>query len=105
MTSVVSSEAFDQMLRVTGERLKPLGFVRHGAVLRVLAQGNCGIIEFQRSVKSSSDKLLFTANVGVVCGDIMDSEAPLQNLQRARFIHAQIRWRIGSFLLGCPQWP
>lgn len=95
-------KTFDQIVRAIGERLRPLGFSRRGTVLRLVAQDNCGIIEFQRSVKSSSDNILFTVNVGVVCGDIMDSEGPLQDLHKARVAYAHIRWRIGAFLPGRP---
>jgi len=102
MTGRVPREAFDQVIKATGEWLQSLGFTPRAAVLRIQAQGNCGIIEFQRSVKSSRDKILFTVNVGIVCGDILDSEAPLQDMQQARFVHAQIRQRIGAFLPGHP---
>jgi hypothetical protein len=53
-------------------------------------------------MKNSRDKLLFTVNVGIVCGDIMDSEAPLGDIRKARVINAQVRLRIGGFLPGRP---
>ena len=102
MTRTIPKKAFDQIVKTIGDPLQLLGFTLHGTVLRLLAQGNCGVIEFQRSAKSSGDKLLFTVNVGVVCGDILDSEAPLQDLRKGRFIHAHIRQRIGAFLPDRP---
>jgi len=97
MKSRKSYEAyFDEVLKASGEILKRHGFVRRGSVFRLLQQGNCGIIEFQRSDKTSNDTLLFTLNVGVVCGELLDSETT--DIHKARIIDAQLSQRIGRLL-------
>lgn len=96
----IPESIMDEILQATAEVLKPLGFVRRGAVFRLLAQGNCGLIEFQRSDKCTDDKLVFTVNFGVVYGELLDvgpSGAP-----KARIIDAHLRQRIGMLLPDRP---
>ena len=85
--------------RDVGVTLVLHGFVQQGSVFRILSQGNCGIVEFQRSAKSSKNRLLFTVNVGVVCGELLSSE---RELREARIIDAHLRLRIGMFLPDHP---
>ena len=92
----ISEESFEELLRASGERLKPLGFVRRGPVFRLLAHGNCGIIEYQRSDQSTGEKLVFTINLGVACGELLDSRR--SGLEGARIIDAHLRQRIGMLL-------
>lgn len=91
---------FEELLKATGESLKPLGFVQRGSVFRLLAHGNCGIIEFQRSDKTTDEKLVFTVNLGVVCGELLGDG--LSGLQKARIIDAHLRQRIGMLLPDRP---
>ncbi len=90
------SEAFDQVVKTVAERLHPLGFSRRGAALRIMGPGVCGLIEFQRSMKNTKEKLLFTVNLGIVCGDLLESGAA--TLSKARVIDAHVRGRIGMLL-------
>jgi len=67
MGRMVLDQAFGRVIEATAAKVAQLGFTRRGAILRTLSQGNSGIIEFQRSTKNSSDKLLFTVNL---CRDL-----------------------------------
>jgi len=100
MARNIPEEIFEELLKATGESLKPLGFVQRGPVFRLLAHGNCGIVEFQRSDKSSDDKLVFTVNLGVACGELLDAGA--SSASKARIIDAQLRQRIGMLLPDRP---
>ncbi len=93
-------EVFMQVVNSTGLVLKPLGFIRNGRVLRIVDQGIAGIIEFQRSSKSSASKLLFTVNLGVVYGELLDTG--IFGLQKARVVDAHVGQRIGMLLPGHP---
>jgi len=100
MTRTMPKEALDCVVRATNERLHPLGFLRRGSVLRIMGPRTCGIVEFQRSTKSSQERLLFTVNLGVVCGDLLESGTA--DLTKAKVIDAHVRLRIGELLPGRP---
>jgi hypothetical protein len=96
MGGTTVNELFDRVIRTTTARLQPLGFSQRGLVLRVMGQDTCGIVQFQRSTKSSKDRILFTINLGVVCGELLVNGC--EGLRRARVSDAHVRQRIGSFL-------
>lgn len=96
----IKEEIFAELLTATGARLKSLGFVQQGPVFRVVAYGNCGLIEFQRSDRSTDEKLVFTVNLGAVCGALLD--AGPYGVQKARIIDAHLRLRIGMLLPDRP---
>jgi len=100
MTRDTTEGMLEEVIQSVAVHLTPFGFARHGSVLRIEQQGNGGLLEFQRSTKSSRDGLLFTVNLGIVCGALLDSPSPA--LERARTIDAHIRQRIGMLLPGRP---
>ncbi len=91
---------FNDVLKIVALKLKSVGFSGRGFVFRIMQNGNCGIIEFQRSSRSNSDKLLFTVNLGIVCVELMCSQCA--QLDKASIVEAHIRQRIGVFLPGRP---
>ncbi len=100
MGSRITNKMFDHVIEVVGERLQPLGFARRGPILRIVGKDTCGIVEFQCSTKSTRDRLLFTVNLGVVCGDLLDTGP--SGLKKARIIDAHVRQRIGRLLSDHP---
>jgi hypothetical protein len=92
--------AFDELVKAVGSELKTLGFAQRGSLFRVTAEHNCGLIEFQKSVKSSKQALLFTINLAVVCGDLLESG--LSEAEGAQIVDAHVRQRIGTLLPGRP---
>jgi hypothetical protein len=84
----------------TADRVKELGFVRRGNALRKIGEENIGIIEFQKSVNDSKSKILFTVNLAVVCGALLDAEQ--STLAKAKSIDAHLRQRIGMLMPGRP---
>jgi len=97
---MILNDNFKKVIEATAKQLQPLGLIRRGMVLRIMGQDNCGIVEFQRSTKSSKERLLFTINLGVVCGDLLDLGPA--GLKKARIIDAHLWQRIGMFLPGRP---
>jgi hypothetical protein len=81
---------------VTGERLRALGFAGRGAVLRIMGQDTCGVVQFQRSVTNTRDKLRLTVNLGVVCGDLLDTGPA--GLKKVRVWEAHVQERLGMLL-------
>ena len=93
-------QMFEEILISTNHVLGPVGFKRRSSTFRLIDQGNCGIIDFQRSDKSSSEKLIFTVNICVVCGELLDG-APSQ-LDQVPITSAHLRHRVGKLLPGRP---
>jgi len=100
MLSNVPIQAYGQVIEATGHLLEPTGFRRQKTVLRIVDRDNCGIVEFQRSTKNSREKLLFTVNLGVICGQLLDSGP--DELKKARIEDAHLRQRIGMLLPNRP---
>jgi len=100
MARNIPEEIFEDLLKAAGESLKPLGYIQRGPVFRLLTHGNCGVVEFQRSDKSSDEKLVFTVNLGVACGELLD--AGQASAPKARIIDAHLRQRIGMLLTDRP---
>jgi|SRR5882762_3458305 len=100
MARAALGDALDRIIEITAAEVAPLGFARRGTILRKFSQGNSGIIEFQKSIKNSGDKLLFTVNLAVICGELLEPEQP--QLDKARSLDAHLRQRIGMLLSSRP---
>lgn len=75
--------------------LKPRGYRRSGTTFRKLADGNCAIVNFQRSRWSASG-ISFTVNLSIVCGQLLDPET--EPLERALEYWGHLRTRLGNLL-------
>jgi len=60
-----SAAHFSALLKHVEPMLRENGFLRKRAIFYVTRGENVGLIEFQKSVKSRSDALVFTVNAGV----------------------------------------
>ena len=100
MARAVLDEIFNRIVTATADKVKTLGFVRRGALLRVVKDGNAGVIEFQKSSKSSSEVILFTVNLVVICGSLLDPEHG--SVEKAKSYDAHLRQRIGMLMAGRP---
>ena len=89
---------FGDLIGSTAARLAPLGFRRRVRVMRMVVGAHCGIVEFQRSAKSSNQQIFFTVNVGVVYGELL-GPGPSE-LDRAQIADAHVRQRIGMIMPG-----
>lgn len=90
------NETFNELMEAVRGRLASAGFVRQGKIFRIISRNNCGIIDFQRSSASSKQAILFTINLSVVCGDLM--EGGLARNKKPLGIDAHIHERIGWLL-------
>ncbi len=92
--------SLDQILTkvvfVTAQRLSKFGFKKSGNVFRLISEDNAAIVEFQKSNGNTSERLLFTVNIAIVCGLLLDSERV--PIQKSRAIDGHLRRRIGTFL-------
>lgn len=76
-------------------RLRELGFRTTGGVARLSADGNCGVIEVQKSGRSTASSTVFTVQVGIALGALLPpgSKKPLEHCSAAE---CDARVRIGD---------
>ena len=68
-----ASEAYEKLLSIIGETLKAEGYSRRGKYFYLRRGRNWGVFQFQSSVKSSSEEVIFTINLGVFSGGSTNS--------------------------------
>ena len=100
MPRAVLDTALGQVVEITAKKVEKLGFRRQGSILRILKQGNAGIIEFQKSTSNNSNRIFFTVNLAVICGVLLEPDQP--SLEKARSMNAHLRQRIGMLMPGRP---
>jgi hypothetical protein len=89
-------DKLEKLISAIGTVLKPEGFERRGKVLRALSDDIAKVIEFQKSNESNAQRVLFTLNLGIVCGQLLDSERVV--LRNSTSIDAHLRTRLGMLL-------
>jgi len=100
MARSAAEDIFGGIVKRVGEALKPLGVSRRGQIMRIVREGNCGIIGFQRSTSNSREQIKFTVNIGVVCGELLDGERSPGTVDKAALWDAHVSERIGFLLPG-----
>jgi hypothetical protein len=96
MSQTTLEETFKRVIAETATKVEAFGFRRRDNLLRITGQGNSGLIEFQRSTKNSKERLLFTVNLAVVCGELLEPDEP--PVDKARSPNGHLRERIGRLL-------
>ena len=83
---------FEDLRRAVMARLRELDFKTTGGVARLLADGNAGVIEFQKSGRSTPHDTTFTLNVGIALGALLPgtNKKPLSHCSVAE-CHARLR--------------
>lgn len=87
------SERYEQVLKAAAQRLAFAQFARRGQTFRKKVRENVAIVEFQKSRDSRQDEILFTINLGVFNGRLVDDTHPPP--ARIGTGHAHLRQRIG----------
>jgi hypothetical protein len=93
MTAAVS---FKELLSSMAARLGEAGFHRKGNSFYLREGNNWGIVNFQKSTKSTANLILFTVNVGTASGKLLDF-AGLRTAEVPRIDQCHWRKRLGFF--------
>lgn len=67
-----TSILFGALLRTIEAELRTKGFSRKNQVFYIKKDGNWALIEFQKSQKSDSQKVIFTVNLGIASGRLQE---------------------------------
>jgi hypothetical protein len=89
-------DKFEKLVSAIAAVLKPEGFECRGKVLRALSDDIAKVVEFQKSNESYAQRVLFTVNLGIVCGQLLDPERV--KLRNSTSIDAHLRTRLGMLL-------
>lgn len=100
MTALQPKELYGQVIGACSHNLQNAGYVRRGSSLCKVVDGNVAIIEFQKSSKSSAEAIVFTINLGVVCGQLLERNKSF--LKGVGVVGAHVRQRIGMLLPDRP---
>jgi len=91
---------YKRLLKSLAQQLKEYGFRRRGKNFYVQQENNWGLINFQKSGKSDSSKVLFTINVGVCSSALIRFQGKDGEFGPPLITECQWRFRIGSLLPG-----
>ena len=69
-------EAYKRMISEINNAIKPLGFKKKGDTFFYTQENNLGLINFQKSNKSSSESITFTINAGVYSNSLHILDSP-----------------------------
>lgn len=94
MGSTDLKTVFKNMVRTVATRLSVHDFAQRGLVLHKGVGSNVALIEFQLSDKTSKECVVFTVNLGIVCGELSDGAAS----RTASVMDAHLRQRLGFLL-------
>lgn len=100
MTALDPKAMYDRVVSSCAERLRSAGYVRRGSSLRKAANGNVAIVEFQKSSKSNAEAIVFTINLGIVCGRLLEGDE--SSLKGVGIVDAHLRQRVGMLLPDRP---
>jgi len=94
MGSADLKTVFKNVVRTVATRLSVQGFAQRGLVLHKEVGSNIALLEFQLSDKTSKERVVFTVNLGIVCGELSDGAA----FRKASSMDAHLRQRLGFLL-------
>jgi hypothetical protein len=94
---------FRSVLNVVARDLRSAGFIRKGSTFRKAVGSNALIVNVQKSTSSSQAEIRFAINLGVVVGQLLDSDRA--GPAEAKIEEAHVRTRLDA-VMGPPrdQW-
>lgn len=96
--SMVKNKFNELLSTVWGERLKILGFKKRGEKFIFEHRDGVGIINFQKSQRSSSEILLFTINIGIFSYRLYRFLSGNPDIKKMNIEDCHLRIRVGYIL-------
>jgi len=75
---MILKEHYKKIIESTHQSLKNAGFVKNGNTFRISSDESRGVINFQKSTKSTVDSITFTINLGVASKRLLKIYNPKQ---------------------------
>jgi hypothetical protein len=98
-----SQNIFRSVLNVVARDLRSAGFIRKGSTFTKAVGSNALIVNVQKSTSSSQAEIRFAVNLGVVVGELLDSDRA--GPAEVKIEEAHVRTRLDA-VMGLPrdQW-
>lgn len=93
-----ASELYKELIKGISSLLKEQCFSRKGNCFYLRQGNNWGLIDFQKSRKSSADEVLFTINIGICSGALLEFFSPELIEKKPSIEVCQWRERLGFLL-------
>lgn len=93
-----ASELYKELIKQIGSLLKAKGFSRKGNCFYLRQGDNWGLLDFQKSRKSTADEIIFTINLGVCSGKLLEFFSPDLLEQKPSIEACHWRERVGFLL-------
>lgn len=93
-----ASELYKELIKEISSLLKEKGFSRKGNCFYLQQGNNWGLLDFQKSRKSTADEVSFTINLGVCSGRLLEFFSPDSLEQKPSIEACQWRERVGFLL-------
>ncbi len=95
---MIASEAYEELLREIGSLLKERGFSRKGSCFYLRQGNNWGLLAFQKSRKTTANRVIFTINLGICSGRLTQFFSPELMTKRPSIETCHWRERLGFLL-------
>lgn len=95
-----SSELYKDLIKEISSLLKEKGFSRKGNCFYLRQGNNWGLLDFQKSRKSTADETIFTVNLGICSGRLLEFFSPDFLEQKPSIEACHWRERVGFLLPG-----
>lgn len=93
-----ASERYKALIKEISALLKEKDFSRKGTCFYIRQDANWGLLDFQKSRKSTADEVLFTINLGVCSGRLLEFFSPDLLTQKPSIETCHWRERLGFLL-------
>jgi hypothetical protein len=93
-----AAELYKELFKEIGSFLKTKGFSRKGNCFYFRQGNNWGLLDFQKSRKSTAEEISFTINLGICSGKLQEFFSPDSLEQKPSIEACQWRERVGFLL-------
>lgn len=93
-----ASDLYKELIKEIGSLLKEKGFSRKGTCFYLRQDNNWGLLDFQKSRKSTADETIFTVNLGICSGRLLGFFSPDLLAQKPSIEACHWRERVGFLL-------
>ncbi|WP_175672661.1 DUF4304 domain-containing protein [Burkholderia ambifaria] len=94
----MATEGYKNLISRVAPFLKERGFSKRADCFQFERAGNWGVIDFQKSRKSNAGEVIFTINLGVCSGSLLEFFRPGVLVQKPKIEDCHWRERVGFFL-------
>ncbi|MFT3893680.1 MAG: DUF4304 domain-containing protein [Anaerolineales bacterium] len=93
-----TSEKYKALINNVAAPLKKLEFIKDRYRFYLYQNSNWGVVDFQKSVKSNSDTIVFAVNIGVASGRLLEKFSSIHQGKKPAIWNCHWRIRLGHLV-------